>query len=335
MSIKDFIKREDERGVCFQPLLLLALLAVLVVLLSLHSDFFMTKRNWMNILDNHMAHQLILAVGMTFVISTAGIDLSVGAILALSGIALASLLNAGISVPAAAAAALLAASAMGAVNGLLAANFTINPLIITLGTASVFRGIAIIATGGTPIYGMPKEFLQITKSVCSVPVPVLIAAAVLVMGAAAMRYTKWGLYTLAVGSNAEALSRLGVNVAAHKVSVYALSGFLSGVAALIISARLNTAEATAGMGMEMNAIAAVIMGGTLLSGGKSTVFGTAVACLLLSVIKNGLTMMSVDAHYQEFIIGMLLLTAVIVTELRQKRLRRKKSAGTDGPAGRK
>jgi len=100
-----------------------------------------------------------------------------------------------------------------------------------------------------------------------------------------------------------------------------LSGFLAGVATLIITARLSTAESTAGTGMEMNAIAAVIMGGTLLSGGKATVFGTLVACMLLSVIKNGLTMMSIDAHYQEFIIGLLLLLAVIITELRQKRLK--------------
>ena len=136
------------------------------------------------------------------------------------------------------------------------------------------------------------------------------------------RYTKWGQYTLTVGSNSEALRRLGVNVAAHKVSLYALSVFLAWVATLIISARLNTAEATAGTGMEMNAIAAVIMGGTLLSGGKGTIVGTTIACLLLSVIKNGLTMLSIDAQYQEFIIGMLILVAVIVTELRQKRLKK-------------
>ncbi len=306
----------------FQPLLLLALLIVLVILLSIYSDSFMTQKNWLNIFDNHMAHQLILAIGMTFVISTAGIDLSVGSILALSGIVLATLLNAGMAIPLAILVALLAATAMGAANGLLVAHFSINPLIITLGTASVFRGLAIIVTGGTPIYGMPKEFLQLAKGDFFMPMPILIALLVLLAAFVLLRYTKWGQYTLTVGSNSEALRRLGVNVAAHKVSVYALSGFLAGVATLIISARLNTAEATAGTGMEMNAIAAVIMGGTLLSGGKGTILGTTIACLLLSVIKNGLTMLSIDAQYQEFIIGMLLLVAVIVTELRQKRLKK-------------
>lgn len=327
MSIKEAVKNNNHFEDYFQPLLLFALLVLLSVLLSFHSEFFLTGRNLMNILDNHMAHQLILAVGMTFVICTGGIDLSSGAILALSGIAAALLLKAGTPVPLAVLTALLAAAAMGAVNGLLVTSFTINPLIITLGTASVFRGLAIIITGGTPIYGLPKGFLQTFIGSVGIPTPILLALTTFLFALAVIRYTRWGLYTLVVGSGGEALSRLGVNVAAHKISVYALSGFLAGMASLIISARLNTAEATAGIGMEMNAIAAVVMGGTLLSGGKGTIMGTAVACLLLSVIKNGLTMMSVDAHYQEFIIGMILLLAVTVTELRQRRIRRRVKAG--------
>jgi len=305
----------------FQPILLLLVLVLLVIVLSIYSDNFMTVKNWMNILDNHMAHQLILALGMTFVIATGGIDLSVGAILALSGIGLAHFLNSGMAILPSVFLALAIATAMGAINGLLVANFSINPLVITLGTSSVFRGLAIIVTGGTPIYGMPKEFLALAKGDFLLPTPVWIALIVLVLCSVLLRYSKWGQYTLTVGSNQEALRRLGVNVAWQKISVYMLSGFLAGVATLIITARLSTAEATAGTGMEMNAIAAVIMGGTLLSGGKATVFGTLVACMLLSVIKNGLTMMSIDAHYQEFIIGLLLLLAVIITELRQKRLK--------------
>ena len=210
---------------------------------------------------------------------------------------------------------------MGTINGLLVANFSINPLIITLGTSSVFRGLSIIVTGGTPIYGMPKEFLQFAKGEYAIPLPVVLAIGVLICSVILLRYTKWGQYTLSLGNSSEALKRLGVNIAFQKITVYALSGFLAGVATIIISARLNTAEATAGTGMEMNAIAAVIMGGTLLSGGKATILGTTIACTVLSVIKNGLTMMSVDAQYQEFIIGMILLLAVIVTELRQKSLK--------------
>ena len=160
MLIDKFFRRGGAED-AFQPLLLLAALAALVVALAFYSDFFMTRRNWLNILDNHMAHQLLLAIGMTFVISSGGIDLSAGAVLALSGIVLALAFEAGAGVPLAVAAALLSAAAMGAFNGLLAASFTINPLIITLGTASLFRGLAVIITGGTPFYGMPKEFLRL------------------------------------------------------------------------------------------------------------------------------------------------------------------------------
>ena len=181
-------------------------------------------------------------------------------------------------------------------------------------------------TGGTPIYGMPNEFLQFAKGEYAIPLPVVLAIAVLICSVIMLRYTKWGQYTLSLGNSSEALKRLGVNIAFQKITVYALSGFLAGVATIIISARLNTAEATAGTGMEMNAIAAVIMGGTLLSGGKATILGTTIACTVLSVIKNGLTMMSVDAQYQEFIIGMILLLAVIVTELRQKSLKKLKKS---------
>ena len=307
----------------FQPMLLLVLLLALVVFLSIYSDAFMSAKNWRNIFDNHMAHQLLLGIGMTFVIATGGIDLSVGAILALSGIVLGKLLNSDMPIILAIICCLATATAMGAANGLLVANFSINPLIITLGTSSVYRGLAIIVTGGTPIYGMPKEFLQLAKGSFVIPVPVLIALVVLLLALIAIRFTRWGRYTLTLGSNCEALRRLGIPVGWQKVTVYALNGLMAGIATLIVTARLNTAEATAGTGMEMDAIAAVIMGGTLLSGGKATILGTTIACLLLSVIKNGLTMLSINAQYQEFIIGMILLLAVIVTELRQKQLRKK------------
>ena len=306
----------------FQTLLLAAVLGVLILFLSLYSDAFLTGKNWMNILDNHLAHQLLLGVGMTFVICTGGIDLSVGSILALSGVFLGMLLQAEVPIPWAVALCLLSGAAMGAGNGLLVASLRINPLILTLGTASLYRGLAIIVTGGTPLYGMPREFLQLAKGDFPVPLPVLLAGAVLVLGWVTLRFTRWGQYTMTIGSNSAALQRLGVNVGFHKVTVYMLSGFLAALATVVITARLNTAEATAGTGMEMNAIAAVILGGTLLSGGKGTIFGTAVACLLLSVIKNGLTMLSIDAQYQEFIIGALLLLAVSATELRQRSRRR-------------
>ena len=303
----------------FQPILLLVLLIALITGLGFYSDVFLTGRNWLNILNNHMAHQLILAVGMTFVICTGGIDLAASSILALSGIIMAMLANSGTPLCLSIVFALFASLLMGTLNGLLVSSFTINPLIITLGTASLFRGLAVIITGGMPIYGLPRQFHEFAMGSFFIPIPIIMAGLILLAALIILRMTKWGLYSMVIGSNSTALTRLGVNVKLYKTSVYALSGLMAGTAMLIITSRLNTAEATAGIGMEMTAIAAVIMGGTLLSGGKGSMTGTAIACLLLAVIKNGLTLLSIDAQYQEFIIGFLLLLAVITTELKNQR----------------
>lgn len=317
--IKDLKPKHLLRN-CFQQLLLLALLLLLVTFLGIYSDVFFSTKNWINIFNNHMAHQLLLAIGMTFVISSGGIDLSVASILALSGIVM-GLLKTAVPIPLCIAAGLFSAVAMGAFNGLLVVNFSINPLIITLGTTSVFSGLGLILTGGTPIYQMPLGFTRIAKyMVFGLPVPIVISAIALIVTVVFLNCTKWGQYVLTSGSNEAALKRLGINTKSYKVSVYALNGFLAGIASVIITSRMNVAEATAGAGMEMSAIAAVVMGGTFLSGGKGTLLGTSIACLLLSVMKNGLTMMGVNAHWQTFIIGIILLLAVVVTDLRQKYL---------------
>ena len=309
---------------CFQQLLLLSLLLLLVAFLGVYSNSFFSAKNWINIFNNHMAHQLLLAIGMTFVISSGGIDLSVASILALSGIVMGFLLKATVPIPLCIAACLLSATAMGAFNGLLVANFSINPLIITLGTTSVFGGLGLIVTGGTPIYQLPLGFTRIAKyTALGLPLPVVLSAAALAAAVVLLNFTRWGQYVLTLGSNETALRRLGIDTKLYRVSVYALNGFLAGVASVIVTSRMNVAEATAGAGMEMSAIAAVVMGGTFLSGGKGTLLGTAIACLLLSVMKNGLTMMSVNAHWQAFIIGAILLLAVVVTDLRQKYLTHK------------
>lgn len=302
----------------FQPLLLSVVLAVLITGLSFYSDVFMTERNWLNILNNHVAHQLILAAGMTFVICTGGIDLSASSILALSGIVLALLSNNGTPLPLAACGALAAAVVMGTINGVFVSLFTINPLIITLGTAALFRGLSVIITGGVPIYGLPAAFQKLAGGDFVVPIPILMAATVLLLSLILLSCTKWGLYLMSIGSNSLALSRLGVNVGMYKASAYIVNGLFAGIAMLIITSRLNTAEATAGAGMEMSAVVAVVMGGTLLSGGKGSIVGTAIACLLLAVIRNGLTLLSIDSQYQEFIIGLLLLVAVMSTEFKER-----------------
>ena len=301
----------------FQQCLLLVVLVVLLACLSAASEHFMTWRNWRNILD-HMSTQTLLALGMTFVVATGGIDLSVGGIIALSGVAMAMLMRMGVPPWAAILAGLAFSLLLGRLNGALVTGAAVSPFILTLGTASLYRGAAIILTGGTPIYNMPVEFTRWGKGMgAAVNPPILISVVAVVVAAVLLNFTKWGLYAQVEGGNETALRRLGVDVKRHKTSVYMLSAFLAGVSALIITARLNTAEPTAGVMMELDAVTAVVMGGTLMQGGKAGVGGTVVACVLLAVIRNGLTLLSINSFYQQFIIGALLLVSVIATEARR------------------
>ncbi len=309
---------------CFQQCLLLGVLVLLLACISVASEYFMTWRNWRNILD-HMSTQTLLSLGMTFVIATGGIDLSVGGIIALSGVAMAMLMRAGLPPEAAILAGLAFSLFQGWLNGVLVSSVSISPFILTLGTASLYRGAAIILTGGTPIYNMPAQFTRWGKGTgAAINPPILISVIAVVVAVVLLNFTKWGLYAQAAGSNETALKRLGVNVKRHKTSVYMFSAFMAGISALIITARLNTAEPTAGVMMELDAITAVVMGGTLMQGGKAGIGGTVIACVLLAVIRNGLTLLSIDSFYQQFIIGALLLVSVIATEARQNLIYRTK-----------
>ncbi len=309
---------------CFQQCLLLGVLVLLLACISVASEYFMTWRNWRNILD-HMSTQTLLSLGMTFVIATGGIDLSVGGIIALSGVAMAMLMRAGLPPEAAILAGLAFSLFQGWLNGVLVSSVSISPFILTLGTASLYRGAAIILTGGTPIYNMPAQFTRWGKGTgAAINPPILISVIAVVVAVVLLNFTKWGLYAQVAGSNETALKRLGVNVKRHKTSVYMFSAFMAGISALIITARLNTAEPTAGVMMELDAITAVVMGGTLMQGGKAGIGGTVIACVLLAVIRNGLTLLSIDSFYQQFIIGALLLVSVIATEARQNLIYRTK-----------
>lgn len=301
-----------------QQIFLLAILLLLILVLSCSSEFFLTWKNWRNIID-HMSTQMLLALGMTFVIATGGLDLSVGGIIALCGVGMGMALNAGCPTGTAIAIGTALSLLLGWINGMLARSVDLHPFILTLGTALVFRGAAIILTGGTPIYGIPADFAFWGRGLASGLTPsIILSAAALIWAAFALNFTRWGLYAMSMGSSEEALKRQGVAVGRYKVSYYMVSGLMAGLSALIITARLRTAEPTAGTGMELDAITAVIMGGTLMQGGKAFIGGTAVACLLLAVIKNALTILSINSYYQQFIIGILLLVSVIVAERRQK-----------------
>jgi ribose transport system permease protein len=252
----------------FSQILLALLLIIMIVLLNQASPFFMTWDNWRNILDQ-TALLVIISLGMTFVISTSGIDLSVGAITALSGVCMALALHAGLPVELSIFLGLVVGAAAGLFNGLLISNLNISPLIVTLAAMSVTRGIALILTKGIPIYGFHAAFTWWGSGhIGPINPPILMAILLTILAAVVLNKTKLGYYTLALGGNEEALRRSGVAHKTYKTIVYIISGFTAAIGGLVVTARLNTAEPLAGWMFELDAIAAVVLGGTDLKGGE-------------------------------------------------------------------
>ena len=289
--------------------------------LSIRTGSFFSFKNIINILEAN-SYRLILAIGMTFVIAAGAIDLSVGSILSLSAICMAMAFHAGWSVAASVTAGLIVGAILGGINGLLIHLTRINALIITLATSFLYRGLALIVTLGTPITKFPQAFRSFgCGDILGVESGVFMAFILLALAFPLLYRMRWGHYLTALGSNPEALQRSGVRSIFYRVGCFAAMGVLSALAGIIITARLNSAEPNAGLYMEMDAITAVIMGGTPLSGGSAELAGTAVAVFLLGLIRNGLTLLSISSYYQQFITGGILLCAVIAAELRERRHR--------------
>lgn len=300
------------------PLLLLSVCLAVMVFLSIQTRSFFSLKNVVNILEAN-SYRLILACGMMCVIASGAIDLSIGSILSFSAIGAAMAMKAGVPVWLAILLALALGGSMGAINGLLIHMTRINALIITLATSFLYRGLSLIATQGIPITKLPQGFRSFGYGdILGMESGVSMAFAVILLLIPLFYHMRWGNYVTALGGNPEALRRSGVAAGRYRVSVFVLMGTLSALAGIIITARLNSAEANAGLDMEMDAICAVIMGGTALHGGSGNLLGTVIAVFLLGLIRNGLTIMSVSSYYQQFITGAMLLGAVVVAELRQR-----------------
>lgn len=306
MSIKDFILHYGR-----QFGTLLGLLGLCIVLWIL-SPYFLTVSNLLNIAQQTSINAII-AVGMTFVIITAGIDLSVGSILAFSGVVLASVLDTHLPLVTAILTGLGVGLVCGLVNGLLITYGNLPPFISTLGMMSVARGAALMYTQGRPISGFSEPFRQIANGeVLHIPAPVIIMAVVYVVAHFVLTRTKLGRYSYAIGGNEEAAVLSGVNVKFYKTVVYGLSGLLSGLAAIILTARLNSAQPIAGIMYELDAIAATVIGGTSLMGGEGTVMGTLIGAFIMGVLRNGLNLLGVSSFVQQIVIGSVIILAVLM-----------------------
>ena len=297
---------------------LLGLIGLCVVLWIL-TPHFLTVSNLLNVAQQTSINAII-AVGLTFVIITAGIDLSVGSILAFSGVVLASALQVGCPIPLALLVGLAVGMACGLVNGVLISFGRIPPFISTLGMMSVARGSALLYTGGRPISGFGESFRFLaTGKILFIPTPVVIMLAVYLIAYFVLNRTKFGRYTYAIGGNEEAAILSGVNVKLHKAMVYGVCGMLSGLGAIILTARLNSAQPIAGMMYELDAIAATVIGGTSLMGGQGSVIGTLIGAFIMGVLRNGLNLLGVSSFFQQVVIGSVIIIAVLMDMALKKR----------------
>ncbi len=289
---------------------------ILCLGLSLLTDRFLTVNNTINVLRQATINGII-AIGMTYVILTAGIDLSVGSILALTGVVTASLLQSeGIPVAVAIIAGLGLGALLGFVNGAIITRFKVPPFVTTLGMMTIARGLALTFTEGRPITGLPDGFRVVgTGTLGPIPVPLLIAGIAFILGYVILNHTTIGEYIFALGNNPVAARYAGINTNIYTIFVYIVAGILAALAGMILTARLNSAQPTAGLAYEFDAIAAVVVGGTSFAGGEGSLWGTLLGVLVIAVLNNGLNLLNVSSFYQPVVTGVVIALALLFYKL--------------------
>ena len=289
---------------------LLFVILLVGLALSLTTDTFLSVANLTNV-AKQVSINGILAVGVTFVLLTAGVDLSLGSVVALSGVACATFAHPGehsVFVPIAA--GLLTGTACGLINGALVTRGGVAPFIVTLGMMTIARGLALIVSGGRPVANMSNELTSLAGDFLGVPIPVLCFAGVAAAAWFFLNRFRLGRHIYAVGGNEHAARAAGVSVERVKLFAYGLCGLLTGLAGVVLAARITTGQPNAGQAYELDAIAAVVIGGTSLAGGVGTIAGTLLGVLLIGVINNGLDLMGVSSYYQAVIKGVIIVGAV-------------------------
>jgi ribose transport system permease protein len=297
---------------------------VIGIFLSFASPYFLKANNFVNI-GNQIAINLIIAVGMTLVITSGGIDLSVGANVALTGIVVALYFSSVGDDPYMIFLGLLlgvmVGSGIGLVNGFIINRLNVPPFITTLGTMVAFRGLALVLSNGRVLYGMPKGFESVFAGFVwgGIPKPVIAAIVTSIIGVFLLNNTTLGRYIKALGGNEQCVRVNGINIKKIKIIIYALGGAMASISGLALTSMMNAAEPIAGNFYELDAIAVVVMGGTNLMGGKGTVVGTILGALLLGVVRNGLNIMRVPPNYHQLVVGAIILAAVIAGSRKSSR----------------
>ncbi len=309
--MSDFVKR-------FLPFVSLLALCVLIAVLE---PKFLSAGNLAGV-ARQTAVITIIAMGMTMVMVAGGIDLSVGSVMALAGVAGASAMVAGAPVVAGIAACVAAGAACGLANGAAISALRIPPFIVTLGAMGIYRGVALLSTDGKAVVGLPSSFGYLAEGQLFgvVPVPLVVVVAVALATHFVLASTRPGRYCYAIGSNVEAARYAGVRVSRYQIMFYVILGALAGLAGAIESARLVTGQPTAGEGYELRVIAAVVIGGGSLSGGQGTVTGTIIGALIMGVLSNGANLLGITAFTQQIVVGAVIVLAVTFDEFQRRRL---------------
>jgi ribose transport system permease protein len=301
--------------------ILIALIAEIALFSSL-SPYFFTADNILNV-SLQTSITAIIAAGMTFVILTAGIDLSIGAIVAFCGIIATSILKLNIPFAISFPLAILAGVAIGAVSGLVAGvfvtRFNITPFIVTLALMTIWRGSAYMFTDGRPVWGLPDQFSFLGSGrILALPVPTIIMVVVYIIAWILLKQTRFGRYVYAVGGNKEAARLAGIGTTSVLLRVYMISGILAAVSGILLASRMNSGQPNAGLMYEMDVIAAVVVGGTSLFGGRGSIIGTFVGAMLIGVLRNGLNLLNVNSYVQMVVLGVVILLAVLLDQMRSK-----------------
>lgn len=311
---KSIAQTKAKRSELFRKLGPLIALIVLVTVVTFLNTNFISPTNLLNLLRQVSVNALI-AFGMTFVIITGGIDLSVGSTLALSGALTAGILAAGVPSVVAIFAGLLIGAALGLLNGIVITKGKVAPFIATLATMTIFRGLTLVYTEGNPITGFSDDFTFLFFGrgyLFGIPFPVVLMAIAFGILFVLLHKMTFGRKTFAIGGNENASYIAGIKSDRVKYTVYAISGMMSALAGLILTSRLNSAQPTAGTAYELDAIAAVVIGGTSLAGGKGRIVGTLIGALIIGTLNNGLNLLGVSSFYQQVVRGIVIIIAVLL-----------------------
>ena len=295
-------------------------LVVIILFFTLITDTFLTSRNILNIC-RQVSMTGICSVGMTMVLLTGGIDISVGSIIALVGVVSAKLVaEAGMPIFPAMLIGVAVGAFCGLINGIMVARFEVPALITTLAMQTVARGAAYILTSGIPVYGLPEEIRTLGQGyLLGIPIPVIIMVLIFVFGWWLLEQTRFGRYTYAIGGNQEVARLSGINIMKIKIIIYTLSGFFAGLSGVIMLSRINSGQPNTSEGFEMDVITGAVLGGISVAGGEGKLINVIAGVLIMGMLSNGMTLMNLDEYWQWVVKGIVLLAAVTFDNLQRKR----------------